>query len=49
MALSGQRDAGNLATAITYAEKAVELVPNDRELAALLQTLRAQANKTDSR
>jgi tetratricopeptide (TPR) repeat protein len=43
------RDAGNLAAAITYAEKAVELAPDDRELAALLQTLRAQANKTDSR
>jgi tetratricopeptide (TPR) repeat protein len=43
------RDAGNLAAAITYAEKAVELVPDDRELAALLQTLRAQANKTDAR
>jgi predicted CXXCH cytochrome family protein len=43
------RDGGNLAAAITYAEQAVGLAPDDRELAALLQTLRAQANKTDSR
>jgi predicted CXXCH cytochrome family protein len=43
------RDAGNLAAAVTYAEKAVKLAPDDRELAALLQMLRTQANKTDSR
>jgi predicted CXXCH cytochrome family protein len=43
------RDAGNLAAAITYAEEAVKLAPDDQELAALLKMLRAQANKTDSK
>jgi predicted CXXCH cytochrome family protein len=43
------RDAGNLVAAITYAETAVRLAPDDRELAALLQMLRAQAKEPDSR
>jgi len=43
------RDTGNLAAAISYAEKAVKLAPDDRDLAVLLQMIRAQANKTNSR
>jgi predicted CXXCH cytochrome family protein len=43
------RDIGNLAAAISYAEEAVKLAPDDRDLSVLLQMLHAQANKTNSR
>jgi predicted CXXCH cytochrome family protein len=43
------RDTGNLAAAISYAEEAVKLAPDDRDLSVLLQPLHAQANKVDSK
>jgi tetratricopeptide (TPR) repeat protein len=43
------RDAGNISAAIAYAEKAVKLAPDDRDLTVLLQMLRAQENKTESK
>jgi hypothetical protein len=36
------RDAGDLAAALEYAERLSKLAPNDREVAACVQRLRGQ-------
>src|SRR5262245_15721073 len=41
--VSFSRDAGDVAAALAYAEQAAKAAPNDRELANLVQQLRAQA------
>jgi Flp pilus assembly protein TadD len=42
------RDAGNLTAALDYAERLARNAPNDRSLAALIDTLRRQINKPDA-
>jgi predicted CXXCH cytochrome family protein len=43
--MSYGRDAGDIATALAYAERLARIVPNDRDLATLIQDLRRQAAK----
>jgi predicted CXXCH cytochrome family protein len=43
--MSFSRDAGDFATALAYAERLAWIVPNDRDLATLIQDLRRQAAK----
>jgi predicted CXXCH cytochrome family protein len=43
--MSYSRDAGDIATALAYAERLARIVPDDRDLAALIQVLRRQAAK----
>jgi predicted CXXCH cytochrome family protein len=43
--MSYSRDAGDIATALGYAERLARIVPNDRDLATLIQDLRRQAAK----
>jgi hypothetical protein len=40
--LSGNRDAGDFSAALEYAEQLAKLVPNDPNLAALIENLRDQ-------
>lgn len=41
------RDAGNAAAALAYAERLARITPNDRDLAGLIEALRHAAKKTD--
>ena len=41
------RDAGDAAAALNYAERLARITPNDRDLAGLLKTLRRAAKKPD--
>jgi predicted CXXCH cytochrome family protein len=46
--VSFNRDAGNPTAALDYAERLARNAPNDRSLAALIDTLRRQINKPDA-
>ena len=43
------RDAGDIASALSYAERLAPLAPNDGTVTALVQTLRDQVKKQNAR
>ena len=45
--ISFNRDAGDAAAALRYAERLATIVPGNRDLAALIETLRQAAKKPD--
>jgi Flp pilus assembly protein TadD len=46
--MSFNRDAGDVAAALEYAERLARLAPDDRNLASLVQELRRQVRKPDA-
>jgi predicted CXXCH cytochrome family protein len=47
--LSFHRDAGELATALEYAQRLARIAPNDRDVAALVQTLQGRIERSGAR
>jgi tetratricopeptide (TPR) repeat protein len=47
--VSFHRDAGELATALEYAQRLARIAPNDRDVAALVQTLQGRIERPGSR
>jgi hypothetical protein len=45
--MSFNRDVGDVAAALEYAERLARLAPDDRNLASLIQELRRQVRKPD--